>query len=197
MGKALGNAHDMGREHTVVSALAATDVPVAPIAGLLHDDPGVNERALLRDGLGRGPDPAHDADAVSVQRGGARGDRRPRGRARWSRSTPSIPTRSASASSAGRRTTSPASSSAGRASGRGNDARHPAGRGGRQASSSARIPEQGPATIVHGDYRLDNMILHRRRRGRRRRRLGALHPRRPARRRRPADRLLGEGRATS
>jgi aminoglycoside phosphotransferase (APT) family kinase protein len=25
----------------------------------------------------------------------------------------------------------------------------------------ARIPEQGPATIVHGDYRLDNMILDR------------------------------------
>ena len=24
---------------------------------------------------------------------------------------------------------------------------------------SERIPEQGPATIVHGDYRLDNMIL--------------------------------------
>jgi aminoglycoside phosphotransferase (APT) family kinase protein len=24
---------------------------------------------------------------------------------------------------------------------------------------SARVPEQGPATIVHGDYRLDNMIL--------------------------------------
>ncbi|HYU59559.1 MAG TPA: phosphotransferase, partial [Solirubrobacterales bacterium] len=23
----------------------------------------------------------------------------------------------------------------------------------------ARVPEQGPATIVHGDYRLDNMIL--------------------------------------
>jgi aminoglycoside phosphotransferase (APT) family kinase protein len=23
-----------------------------------------------------------------------------------------------------------------------------------------RIPEQGPATLVHGDYRLDNMILH-------------------------------------
>jgi aminoglycoside phosphotransferase (APT) family kinase protein len=27
------------------------------------------------------------------------------------------------------------------------------------ARLSARIPEQGPATIVHGDYRLDNMIL--------------------------------------
>src|SRR4029077_12307837 len=24
---------------------------------------------------------------------------------------------------------------------------------------SARVPDQGPATIVHGDYRLDNMIL--------------------------------------
>jgi aminoglycoside phosphotransferase (APT) family kinase protein len=24
---------------------------------------------------------------------------------------------------------------------------------------AARVPEQGPATIVHGDYRLDNMIL--------------------------------------
>ena len=27
------------------------------------------------------------------------------------------------------------------------------------ARLSARIPDQGPATIVHGDYRLDNMIL--------------------------------------
>ena len=27
------------------------------------------------------------------------------------------------------------------------------------ARLAARIPEQGPATIVHGDYRLDNMIL--------------------------------------
>ena len=28
-----------------------------------------------------------------------------------------------------------------------------------RARSRPRIPEQGPATIVHGDYRLDNMIL--------------------------------------
>ena len=55
---------------------------------------------------------------------------------------------------------------------------------------AARIPEQGPATIVHGDYRLDNMILTPGGRGRRGRRLGALHARRPARRRRPADGLL-------
>ena len=57
---------------------------------------------------------------------------------------------------------------------------------------AARIPEQGPATIVHGDYRLDNMILTARRRGRRGGRLGALHARRPARRRRPADGLLAQ-----
>ena len=55
------------------------------------------------------------------------------------------------------------------------------------------IPEQGPATLVHGDYRLDNMILRRDRGGRRGRRLGALHARRPAGRRRPAARLLGRG----
>ena len=59
---------------------------------------------------------------------------------------------------------------------------------------AARIPEQGPATIVHGDYRLDNMILTAGRRGRRGGRLGALHPRRPARRRRPADGLLARAR---
>ena len=58
---------------------------------------------------------------------------------------------------------------------------------------AARIPEQGPATIVHGDYRLDNMILTPVGRGRGGRRLGAVHARRPARRRRPAARLLGRG----
>ena len=60
---------------------------------------------------------------------------------------------------------------------------------------AARIPEQGPATIVHGDYRLDNMILTPDARGRcGGRRLGALDPRRPARRRRDAPRLLGRPR---
>jgi aminoglycoside phosphotransferase (APT) family kinase protein len=38
LGKALGSAHDMGREHRVVSALAPTPVPVAPIAGYCTDE---------------------------------------------------------------------------------------------------------------------------------------------------------------
>ena len=61
---------------------------------------------------------------------------------------------------------------------------------------AARIPEQGPATLVHGDYRLDNMILAPDGRGRRGRRLGAVHARRPARRRRACCSSTGARRAT-
>src|SRR6478609_4092403 len=42
LGKRLGSAHDMGREHRVVSALAETPVPVAPVAGFCADE-SVNE----------------------------------------------------------------------------------------------------------------------------------------------------------
>jgi aminoglycoside phosphotransferase (APT) family kinase protein len=42
LGKRLGSAHDMGREHRVVSALAATPVPVAPVAAFCEDE-SVNE----------------------------------------------------------------------------------------------------------------------------------------------------------
>src|SRR6476661_3177809 len=38
LGKRLGSAHDMAREHKVVSALGATDVPVAPVVGLCQDE---------------------------------------------------------------------------------------------------------------------------------------------------------------
>src|SRR5687768_9474959 len=38
IGKTLGSAHDMGRETKVVSALAETKVPVAPIAGYCTDE---------------------------------------------------------------------------------------------------------------------------------------------------------------
>src|SRR4051812_43881118 len=38
LGKRLGSAHDMGREHTVISALQETDVPVPPVAGFCEDE---------------------------------------------------------------------------------------------------------------------------------------------------------------
>ncbi len=118
LGKRLGSAHDMGREHRVVSALAGTPVPVAPVVGFCEDE-SVNEAPFYVMEFVEGP----------ILRGLAEADRpsptRPTGgrsasasSTRWSRSTPSTPTRSASATSAARRTTSPASCAAGRASGR-------------------------------------------------------------------------------
>ena len=38
LGKRLGSAHDMGREHRVISALAPTAVPVPPVVGLCEDE---------------------------------------------------------------------------------------------------------------------------------------------------------------
>ncbi|HEX7442625.1 MAG TPA: phosphotransferase family protein [Acidimicrobiales bacterium] len=38
LGQVLATAHDMGREHRIISALAETDVPVAPTIGLCPDD---------------------------------------------------------------------------------------------------------------------------------------------------------------
>src|SRR5262249_39297632 len=38
LGKRLGSAHDMGREHRVVSALGPTAVPVAPVVALCEDE---------------------------------------------------------------------------------------------------------------------------------------------------------------
>src|ERR1044072_5060847 len=38
LGKRLGSAHDMAREHKVVSALGPTEVPVAPVVGLCEEE---------------------------------------------------------------------------------------------------------------------------------------------------------------
>ena len=98
--------------------------------------------------------------------------------------------RPGSATSPSTRTTSPASSSAGTASG--TCRRRVSCRSSTRSTtrSPAMIPPQGPATIVHGDYRLDNTIVSARRRRAGRARLGDLHARRPARRRRAAGGLL-------
>ena len=143
LGHVLATAHDMGREHKIISALGPTDVPVAPALGLCTDEAvngapfyvmGFVDGLVLRDARAA----EHDhRRAAPAQR--ERVDRR----RRWPPSTPSTPTPSASATSARRRATSPASSSAGTAS---SSSR-------RRASCpvvdevhdalAARIPEQG------------------------------------------------------
>jgi aminoglycoside phosphotransferase (APT) family kinase protein len=158
LGKRLGSAHDMAREFTVVSALGATEVPVAPVVGLCEDET-VNEAPfyvmefvegpILR-GLAEAeifPDEgdrraigervadtlvrihAVDPDAVGLGDLGRKEDYVARQLRRWQGQWEKSKTRELEPI----------------------DRVHEA--------LSARIPEQGPATIVHGDYRLDNMIL--------------------------------------
>jgi aminoglycoside phosphotransferase (APT) family kinase protein len=158
LGKRLGSAHDMAREHKVVSALGGTEVPVAPVVGLCEDE-SVNdapfyvmefvEGPILR-GLAEAeifPDEgdrraigervadtlvqihAVDPDAVGLGDLGKKEDYVARQLHRWQGQWEKSKTRELEPI----------------------DRVH--------AALSARIPEQGPATIVHGDYRLDNMIL--------------------------------------
>jgi aminoglycoside phosphotransferase (APT) family kinase protein len=158
LGKRLGSAHDMGREFKVVSALGSTEVPVAPAVGLCEDE-SVNgapfyamefvEGPILR-GLAEAevfPDEADrraigervadtlvsihavDPDAAGLGDLGRKEDYVARQLRRWQGQWEKSKTRELAAI----------------------DRVH--------ERLSARIPEQGPATIVHGDYRLDNMIL--------------------------------------
>ncbi|MEK6276465.1 MAG: phosphotransferase family protein [Actinomycetota bacterium] len=157
LGKRLGSAHDMGREHKVISALGPTPVPVPPVVGLCEDD-AVNgapfyvmpfiEGPILRskeeaDGFAEADRRAigervvdtlvaiHavDVDEVGLGDLGRKEDYVARQLHRWHGQWRKSKTRELPVV----------------------DEVH--------ERLSARIPEQGPATIVHGDYRLDNMIL--------------------------------------
>lgn len=158
LGKRLGSAHDMSREHRVISALAETPVPVPPLVGLCEDEE-VNgapfyvmefvEGPILRDkgAADSFPDESDrraigdrvvdtlveihgvDPDAVGLGELGRKEDYVARQLRRWQGQWEKQKTRDLPVV----------------------DEVH--------ERLSARIPEQGPATIVHGDYRLDNMIL--------------------------------------
>ncbi len=157
LGKRLGSAHDMGREASVVGALAPTPVPVPGVVGFC-DDESVNEAPFYVMDFLPGPilravpdaepyDEAQrraigenvvdtlvaihdvDPDAVGLGELGKKADYVARTLHRWSGQWEKSKTREL----------------------RLIDDVHD--------RLAARIPEQGPATIVHGDYRLDNMIL--------------------------------------
>ena len=157
MGKTLGSAHDMSRECRVVSALGPTGVPVATIAGFCEDE-AVNGAPFYVMDFVEGPilrtrpdaDPydeatrraigegvvdtlvdihALDPDAIGLGELGRKSDYVARTLHRWRGQWEKGKTREIPLV----------------------DEVHD--------RLAARIPEQGPATIVHGDYRLDNMIL--------------------------------------
>jgi aminoglycoside phosphotransferase (APT) family kinase protein len=158
LGKRLGSAHDMSREHRVIAGLQDTPVPVPPLAGLCEDE-SVNgapfyvmefvEGAVLRTkadseaAFDHGERHAigervvdtlvdlHDVDPDEVGLGelGRKQDYVARQLHRWSGQWEKSKTRELPLVE---------------------DVHH---------RLEARIPEQGPAAIVHGDYRLDNMIV--------------------------------------
>jgi aminoglycoside phosphotransferase (APT) family kinase protein len=158
LGKRLGSAHDMGREFKVVSALGPTAVPVAPVVGLCEDETvngapfyvmefvegpvlrGLAEAEAFTDEAQRraigervadtlAAIHAIDPDAAGLGDLGRKEDYVARQLRRWQGQWEKSKTRELALI----------------------DSVH--------ERLSARIPAQGSATIVHGDYRLDNMIL--------------------------------------
>jgi aminoglycoside phosphotransferase (APT) family kinase protein len=157
LGKRLGSAHDMGREHRVIAALQETPVPVPPVIGFCEDE-AVNDAPFYVMGFVEGPILRSAEEASIFEEGDRRaiGDRVvdtlvaihevdpdevglgelgrkeayvERQLKRWQGQWEKSKTRELAVV----------------------DDVHD--------RLSSRIPEQGPATIVHGDYRLDNMIL--------------------------------------
>jgi aminoglycoside phosphotransferase (APT) family kinase protein len=159
LGKTLGSAHDMAREHRVLSALASTEVPVPPLVGLCEDEevtgapfyvmefvdgpilrglaeaeasfPDESDRRAIGERVADTLAQIHaiDPDAVGLGELGRKEDYVARQLRRWQGQWEKSKTRELESV----------------------DRVH--------ERLAARIPQQGPATVVHGDYRLDNMIL--------------------------------------
>ncbi len=157
LGHVLATAHDMGREHRIISALGPTDVPVPPTIGLCRDD-SVNGASFYVMGFVDGHvvrDVAEakrftsdqrrrtgysivdtlarihavDIDAVGLTDLGRKEGYIARQLKRWYGQWEQSKTRDLPDV----------------------DLAH--------ERLSATIPNQGPATIVHGDYRLDNCMV--------------------------------------
>ena len=159
LGHVLASAHDMGREHRIISGLQSSPVPVAPALGYC-DDPAVNVVPFYVMGFVEGHVIRDAATATAVLT--------PQARRRASESIVdtmaaihSVDLRAACLDDLGkhedyiarqlRRWYSNWNSQKTREL-PDIDRVH--------AALLARIPAQGPATIVHGDYRLDNCMVN-------------------------------------
>src|SRR4051794_197116 len=158
LGKRLGSAHDMGREHKVVSALGPTEVPVAPVAGLCEDE-SVNEAPFYVMEFVEGPILRGLAEAEAFP---DEGDRRAIGErvADTLVDIHAVDPDAAGLGDLGRKKDYVARQlHRWRGQWEKSKTRELAPIARVHEALSARIPDQGPATIAHGDYRLDNMIL--------------------------------------
>jgi len=157
LGQVLATAHDMGREHKVLSALQPTDVPVPPVVGLCTDDDVTGapfyvmsfvDGTVVRDAAGASELSigqraaagasivdtladihAVDVDLVGLGDLGRKEDYIPRQLKRWYGQFEKSKTREL-----------PVVEEV-------------------YQYLLENVPDQGPATIVHGDYRLDNCML--------------------------------------
>jgi aminoglycoside phosphotransferase (APT) family kinase protein len=158
LGERLASAHDMGREHTIISALQRTPVPVPPVAGFCEDE-SVNGAPFYVMGFVEGPILRTKADA---EREFDEAARRGVGE-RVADTLAAIHAVDPDAAGVGE---------LGRKEGYvERQLRRWQGQWGKSKTRElpvvddvhdrlvARVPGQGRATIVHGDYRLDNMIL--------------------------------------
>ena len=194
LGHVLATAHDMGREHKIISALGPTDVPWprrsasaptttvngAPFYVMDFVDGLVAPRRRGRRARHRRRR-ARNAGALARRHAGQDPRRRPR------RRRPRRPRQEGGLHR-------PPAQALVRPVGEVEDPRAARSSTRSTTRSSPRVPEQGPAAIVHGDYRLDNCMIDDDGEHHRGARLGDLHARRPARRRRAADGLLDRAR---
>jgi aminoglycoside phosphotransferase (APT) family kinase protein len=157
LGHVLATAHDMSREHKILAALRATDVPVAPLAGLCTDD-DVNgapfyvmefvDGTVVRD--------VATAQSLSVEQ------RRTAGASiiETLAKIHAVDVDAVGLGDLGRRD-GYIERQLNRWYGQFNKSRNREVPLVDQVHDAllASVPEQGPATIVHGDYRLDNCML--------------------------------------
>ena len=157
-GKLLPSAHAVDREYRIMTALAETGVPV-PRTYLYCDDESVAGTAFYPDGL-RPRARLHGADPARSEPGRAHGHLRRHERDPGAPAHRRVADAGPRSTSGGRATTSPVRSIGGR--------RSTAPRRPEQIESMERliawlpqhIPPADETTIVHGDYRPGNLIVH-------------------------------------